>query len=85
MLPMDAIQLVIIFISFILTTLFVFLGVQMWFILKEIRLTIQKMNKMLDDMGKVTGTVGDTATGVSGLMNGIKTGLNFFSSLRRKE
>ncbi|MBI3577459.1 hypothetical protein HY086_05475 [Candidatus Gottesmanbacteria bacterium] len=81
---MDPVQLTIVAISFILTFLFVFLGIQVWFILKEMKIGLQKMNKMLDDMGKVTGTVGETATGMSGLLSGLKAGLSLFSGLHKK-
>ncbi len=81
---MDIVQLVIIIISLILTALVVFLGVQVWFILKEMRLSLQKINKMLEDMTKVTGAIGNTATGMSGILSGIKTGLSVFSSIRGK-
>ena len=45
---MDAVQITIIAISFILTMLMVALGVQVWYILKEIRISIEKMNKIGD-------------------------------------
>lgn len=80
---MDPVQLVIIVISFILTFLFVFLGVQVWFILKEMRIGLSKMNKMLDDMGKVTGTVGEGFLSFGGFVSGIKSGLSLFTSLKK--
>ncbi|MCX8008719.1 MAG: hypothetical protein N3A54_03360 [Patescibacteria group bacterium] len=81
---MDPVQIVIIGISIVLTTLFIALGVQMWFILKEIRGSIQRMNKMLDDAGKVTGAFGEGASNMSGLINGIKAGLSLAASMRKK-
>ena len=81
---MDIVQLTIVVVSFILTGLIVFLGVAVWQIFKEVRLSIHKMNKMLDDMGKVTGTVGETAANVSGLISGFRSGISIFSGLRRK-
>ncbi len=81
---MDPTALTIVVISFILTALLVFLGVQVWHILKEFRLSIQKVNKMLDDAGRVTETVGDTAEGMSGLVSGLKAGLSLISSFRRR-
>ncbi|OGG24231.1 hypothetical protein A3A79_03525 [Candidatus Gottesmanbacteria bacterium RIFCSPLOWO2_01_FULL_43_11b] len=81
---MDPIQLLIIVVTLILTILLVVLGIQMWFILKEIRISIQKMNKMLDDMQKVTGTVGEGVSNLGGVMSGLKAGLSIFSSLRKK-
>ncbi|MCL4360663.1 hypothetical protein M1555_05440 [Patescibacteria group bacterium] len=82
---MDAVQLTIIAVTFILTILIVFLGVQVWLILKEVRISLQKMNKMLDDFGKVTGAVGETASGMSGIVSGIKAGLSVFTALRKQK
>lgn len=78
---MDATQLTIIIISFILTVLLVILGIQFWFILKEIRISLQKMNKMLDDAGKVSGAVSEGVIGMSGFINGLKTGISAITSL----
>ncbi|MEK7533002.1 MAG: hypothetical protein AAB542_01065 [Patescibacteria group bacterium] len=81
---MDPVQLTIIVISFILTLLLVLLGVQVWYIFKEIRTSIIKMNTMLDDAKKVTGTVGDSVAGMSGIVSGIKTALSVFKTFRKK-
>jgi hypothetical protein len=48
------------------------------------RHSIQKVNKMLDDAGKVTGTVGDSMVNMAGFINGLKAGLTAISSLRGK-
>ncbi|MBI5449191.1 hypothetical protein HY948_02630 [Candidatus Gottesmanbacteria bacterium] len=80
---MDAVQITIIVISFILTGLMVALGVQVWYIFKEVRISIQKMNKMLEDGGKMTGAVSDGVAGMSGIVSGIKAGLSFFSAFRK--
>ncbi len=81
---MDPVQITIIAISFILTMLIVALGVQVWFILKEIRNSLIKTNKMLDDGGKVTGAFSDGVENVGGFLSGIKAGMSMFSSLRKK-
>lgn len=81
---MDPIQFVIIVVSLSLTLLIVVLGVQVFYILKEMRISAQKVNKMLDDAGKVSGSVSSTVEGMSGLVSGIKTGLSLFSGLRGK-
>lgn len=81
---MDPVQLTIIVISFILTSLIVVLSIQVYHILKEFRVTIQKMNKMMDDGGKITGVVSDSATSIAGFLGGIKTGMNVLSMFRRK-
>ncbi len=82
---MDPIQLTIIGVSLTLTVLLVVLGIQVYYILKEIRFSVQKTNKMLDDAGKVSGTVSEGVTSMSGFMNGIKTGLSMITSFQKKE
>lgn len=81
---MDIVQLVIIVVSSVLTALIVFLSTQVWYILKEIRISLQKFNKMLDDMSKVSGTVSESFVGMAGLMNGLKAGLSLFSTFRKR-
>jgi len=82
---MDPVQLTIIIISFVLTTLIVILSIQVWHILKEFRQSIVKVNKMLDDGGKVTGVISDSATGIAGFVSGIKTGMNVLSMFTKKK
>jgi len=82
---MDPIQLTIIIVTFTLTILLVVLGIQVFYILKEMRLSIHKANKMLDDAGAVTGTVSQGITSMSGFINGIKSGISLITSLKPKE
>lgn len=81
---MDPIQLVIITVTLVLTILIVVLGIQVFYILKEMRRSIEKMNAMLGDMQKVTGTVGEGVSNLGGILSGMKAGLSIFSSLRKK-
>ncbi len=81
---MDPIQLTIIGVSLTLTVLVVVLGIQVYLILKEIRSSIQKANKMLDDAGIVTGTVSEGVTSMSGFINGIRSGISLITSLKHK-
>jgi len=92
---MDPIPIAILFAVVTLTTVTAILSIQVWNILKEFRITIQKMNgildestgsvqkvnKMLDDAGKVSGTVSDGVVQASGFINGIKSGLSVLTSL----
>jgi hypothetical protein len=82
---MDTTQVVIIVISCALTALLLILGTQVFFILKEIRRSIQKVNKMLDDTGKVTGSVSDGVVNMSGFINGLKAGVSAIASLKKGE
>jgi predicted AlkP superfamily phosphohydrolase/phosphomutase len=78
---MDTTQLTIILISVALAVLIIVLGVQVWFILKEVRNSFHKMNKMLDDVGKVSGAVSEGIVGMTGFMTGLKTGISAITSL----
>ena len=81
---MDTTQLTIILISVALAVLIIVLGIQMWFILKEVRGSIHKVNKMLDDAGKVSGAVSEGIVGMTGFMNGLKTGISAITTLLHK-
>lgn len=81
---MDPIQIITIAISIILTSIFIALGIQLWFLLKELRLTIAKINTLLTDVTKVSAVVGDGAANVSGLLAGIKAGLSLVTQLRSR-
>lgn len=81
---MDPTQLTIIIISFALAILLIILGIQVWYILKEIRISMQKMNAMLDDAKKVSNTVSEGIVSMSGFMNGLKTGISAVTSLLHK-
>ena len=80
---MEPVQLTIIFISATLTLLIVVLGIQVWFILKEMRSAFQKVNKMLDDAGKVSGTVSQGIAGMGSMISGLKAGLSLISTLKK--
>jgi hypothetical protein len=91
---MDPIQIVIVFVSVTLTTIIAILSIQVWNILKELRVSVQRMNtileesgfsvkkvnKMLDDAGKVSETVSEGVVQASGFVQGIKTGLSVLTS-----
>ena len=79
---MDVTQLVIVFVSITLTVLLVTVGIQVFFILSEIRITVQKFNKMLDDMGKVS-SCSDSIVNMSGMLSGLKR--TFISHFISKE
>lgn len=85
---MDTTQVLLIIVVTVLTILISVIGVQVFFILSEIRKTVEKMNKMLDDAGMVTGSVSRSVMGMAGLVEGVKTGLsvvNIFGRKKQKE
>ena len=82
---MDPVQLTIIAIIIVLTVLLVVLGVQVFLILKEIKTSLVKGNSMLDDAKKVTSTVGESVSGMAGIVSGIKAALSVFKTFRKDD
>lgn len=83
---MDATQILLIVVVSVLTVLLTVIGIQVIYILGEIRKSLQKMNKMLDDATSISHDISKSMNSVGGLFEGLKTGLsvvNFFG--KKKE
>ena len=81
---MDSTQLLLLIVIIILTIFLIVIGIQVFFILKELRVTLNKLNKVLTDAGQLTEKIKEPTTMIAGLAHGIKTSLNIFESLRKK-
>ncbi len=69
---MEPTQILLAVVVTILTGLLVFVGVQVFLILREMQKTLQKLNKILDDAGIVADTVVKPIIGVTNFVEGIK-------------
>lgn len=69
----DPVQAVLLFVIVLLAVLFVVLGVQVYLILKELRMTVVKTNKILDDVDTLTESISEPVSFVSGLLFSSKT------------
>lgn len=63
----DTVQAVLLFVIVLLTILFVVLGIQVFYILKDLRQTIKKTNDILEN--------------VENISDGVSNGLNSFSGI----
>jgi flagellar basal body-associated protein FliL len=79
----DPAQILLIVIIVILTIFLVVLGIQVFLILKDLRKTIEKANKVLDDTGEITQSVAAPISSLSGAIMGIKTGATFANMLKK--
>jgi len=68
----DPVQLVLLIVILVLTILLVILGVQVFFILKEIRQTISKTNKVLESAESITENIEAPLSALSSLALGVK-------------
>ncbi len=71
---MDTIQLVLLVVVVVLTVLLVTLGIQIYLILKEVRQTVHKANKVLDNTNTITRSVSEPLTHFSELASNMATG-----------
>lgn len=80
----DAAQAVLLLVIVILTALLIVLGIQVFFILRELRQTVSKANKVLDDTGVITESVSGPITTISALVTGVKAGSIITRLLKKK-
>lgn len=81
----DTVQIVLLFVIVLLAVLFVVLGVQVFFILKELRKTLSKTNKILDEVENLTDSVSEPISFISGLLFSSKTMSIIGKFLRREK
>lgn len=70
----DTVQIVLLVVIITLTVLLVVLGVQVFFILKELRKTVGKTNKLLDTSNEIAENVAVPVQSVSGIIDDVSTG-----------
>lgn len=82
---MDPIQAVLLFVILVLTILLFVLGIQVLFILRGLRTTVDKINKVLDNTGTITESVSEPLSFLSGLLMSGKSFSTLLALLRRKK
>lgn len=70
----DPAQIILFIVIIVLTLLLVVLGVQVFLILKDLRKTISKANKVLDNTGEITQSVSAPISSFSSILMGLKAG-----------
>ncbi|HBB76752.1 MAG: hypothetical protein A2186_01140 [Candidatus Levybacteria bacterium RIFOXYA1_FULL_41_10] len=84
----DPAQTILLVVILILSILLVVLGIQVFLILRDLRETIAKANKVLDDAGQIAQSVSAPVSTISSILMGIKTGAiasSIFSKKGKKE
>ncbi len=69
----DITQFILISVVVSLTVVLIVIGIQTVSILKEFRLTVSKINKILDDTGSITESVAKPISAASGFLVGLKS------------
>ncbi len=66
----DTVQAVLLFVIVLLTILLVVIGVQVYFVLRDLRKTLSKANNVLDNTEEITGSVSEPMSAVSSILFG---------------
>lgn len=82
---MDITQIVIIFSLVFITATIVASGVWLIKIFKELKVTLVKTNKILDDTQSITSSVAKPISSISEFVMGFKNGFGFFNNLFDKK
>jgi hypothetical protein len=69
----DTVQLVLLVVIIALTLLLIILGTQVFLILRELRRTIRKANRVLDNTGSITESVSKPISSLSNLVGTVST------------
>ena len=70
----DTVQLILLLVIVVLTVLLVVLGIQVFYILKDLRNTLSKANRVLDNAGSSSENVSVPIATFSTLVSGLKAG-----------
>lgn len=70
----DPVQIILLVVIGVLTTLLVVLGTQVFFILQELRKTVKKANKILDNANSITENIEGPLEAISSVILGLKAG-----------
>lgn len=78
-------QILLFLVISVLTTVLSLAGIQVIYILRDLRETIKKANKIMDDFGIISSSVAKPIAGISGFITGLKSGVDVINLLLNKE
>lgn len=81
---METTQILLVIVVLALTSIMTIVGVEVFFIFKELRQSMKKINKMLDDMGLITESIAKPIAGFSGFVSGLKSSAEAIKLLTRE-
>ena len=79
----DSAQTILFVVIIVLTIFLLVLGVQVFFILRDLRKTVSKANKVLDNTNIITQSVSAPISSLSSIAMGIKTGSSFINLFKK--
>lgn len=80
---MDTMQALLIAVIVVLTIMLAVIGLQVFIILRELRKTIHKVNRVLDNTESITESVSAPVSSFSAMIMGLKSGSTIASFLKK--
>lgn len=80
---LDSIQILLTAVISVLTVLLTIIGLEVFQILKEFKRSLEKINKILDDTGRITESVAEPIEEASDFLIGLKKGISFLRNISR--
>jgi hypothetical protein len=77
----DALQILLTVVISVLTVLLTIIGIALFQILREFKGSIERINKILDDTGRITESVAEPIEQASEFILGLKKGIAFFRNI----
>ena len=74
---MEITQIILILVVVLLASVMTVIGIEVFMILKELRESVKKANKIMDDAGIISESVAKPVQSFSGFIMGLKSGVNF--------
>lgn len=81
----DTAQIIVVSVITVLTIVLALVGIQIIFVLQEIKRALSKVNRIVDDAQSITSKISHSTESVSGMIVGVKTALSLLGSFRKKE
>ena len=82
---MDPAQIILLIVISALTILLIFIGVQIFFVLKELRQAFVKVNRILDEAQSIADSVMEPISNFSSAFSGIKAVASLLSMFSHKK
>lgn len=79
----DPIHILLTFVITTLTVLLFIIGLEVFQILKELKRTLEKVNRILDDTGRITNSIATPIEEASEFLVGLKKGVSFLNSVSK--
>jgi len=77
----DLSQVLLLIVITTLTILLSVIGIQIVYILREVRRSLEKINKMLDDAGMITESIAHPIAGLGGMVDGVRSAVKAIEAI----